>query len=49
MKEQIENKKFHAIVYFPKDDYSHQFKIYNEHDNEEEFRRSMNTAYDVGL
>jgi hypothetical protein len=48
LKEKIESKKFHKVEFIPKDNYIHRFRIYNETDIDDEFKKYMNMAYEIG-
>jgi hypothetical protein len=48
LKEKIESQKFYKIEFIPKDNFIHRFRIYNETDIDDEFKKYMKMAYDVG-
>lgn len=49
LKEKIKSPKFHRIETLPNDNYIHSFRISNESDIDNEFRKYMRMAYDIGL
>ena len=48
LKEKIESPKFHKIEFIPKDNFIHRFRIYNESDIDDEFKKYMRMAYEIG-
>jgi hypothetical protein len=48
LKERIESQKFHKIEFIPKDNYIHRFRICNEADIDDEFKKYMKMAYEIG-
>ena len=48
LKEKIESKKFHKIEFIPRDNYIHRFRIYSETEIDEEFKKYMKMAYEIG-
>jgi hypothetical protein len=48
LKEKIQSDKFFRIEYIPKNNFIHYFKIFNESDIDQEFRRYMKMAYEIG-
>ena len=48
LKEKIESQKFHKTEFIPKDNYIYRFRIFNKTDIDDEFKKYMKMAYDVG-
>lgn len=48
LKKKFESKKFYKIEFIPKDNFIHRFRIYNETDIDDEFKKYMKMAHEVG-
>jgi hypothetical protein len=48
LKERVESNKFYKVEFLPKNDYIHYFQIRDESDIDNEFRKYMRMAYQIG-
>jgi hypothetical protein len=48
LKKKIDSDKFYKIEFIPKDNFIHRFRIHNETDIDDEFKKYMKMAYEVG-